>query len=175
MIYLLFGGKIYKWLVLLNAAALGATGGAMLGVSSDMALPLGVAGAFVAVAITWPLMNWAVAIMGGLFGAILGASLWRLAGLDPSFAWSGGLVGLVAFSLLSFIIFHGCVVMFTSLQAATMIIFGVLSLMFKFNDLSPSVARNMLIRPFLLPLSVFIPAIIGVIYQQNVGGTPEKE
>jgi hypothetical protein len=175
VVYLLFGGKIYQWLVLLNAAVLGAAFGVLLGLSANMSLPLGVAGAFVALAVTWPLMKWAVAVMGGLFGVILGASVWRLCGLDPSFAWSGGLVGLVGFGLLSFILFHACVVMYTSLQGSVMIIFGVLSILYKFNDLSPTVTQNMLVRPFLLPMAIFIPAIIGIIYQQNVGGAaPEK-
>lgn len=174
VVYLLFGSKFYHWLVLLNAAAVGAAAGVLIGRHTNMEMPLGVAGGLVAIAVTWPLMNWGVAVMGGVFGAVLGASLWRLLGIDAHFAWAGGLIGLVGFGLLSFILFHGCVVMYTSLQGAFMLIFGVLSLLFKYQEISPAVAQHMLVRPFLLPMAIFVPTVIGIIYQQNVGAAEEK-
>ena len=175
LVYMLFGSKIYQWLVLLNAAAMGAAAGAVIGEHNHLAVPLGVAGAFIAIAVTWPMMKWAVAMMGALFGAVLGASLWRLFGLEPQFAWAGGLTGLVGLGLLSFILFHGCVVMYTSLQGSVMLILGVLALIFKSQDVSPSVTQHMLVRPFLLPMAIFVPTIVGIIYQQNVARALEQK
>jgi hypothetical protein len=166
VVYLLWGAKIYHWLVLLNAAIVGAISGAVAGRSQGIAIPMAIAGALLAVAIAWPLMKWAVAVMGGIFGAILGGTIWRLCSLDPNFMWAGALVGLITFGLLSFILFHACVVMYTSLQGAVMLIFAVLGMLYR-ADLSLDLTRHMAVRPFLLPMAVFVPTVIGIIYQQN--------
>jgi hypothetical protein len=166
VIYLLWGAKIYHWLVLLNACVVGAMSGASAGRSAGIEIPMAIAGALLAVAIAWPLMKWAVAVMGGIFGAILGGTIWRLCNLDPNFLWTGALVGLISFGLLSFILFHACVVMYTSLQGAVMLIFAVLGMLYHL-DLSIDLTRHMAVRPFLLPMAVFVPTVIGIIYQQN--------
>jgi hypothetical protein len=166
VIYLLWGAKIYHWLVLLNAGVVGAISGASAGRSAGIEIPMAIAGALLAVAIAWPLMKWAVAVMGGIFGAILGGTIWRLCNLDPNFMWTGALVGLITFGLLSFILFHACVVMYTSLQGAVMLIFAVLGMLYR-ADLSIDLTRHMAVRPFLLPMAVFVPTVIGIIYQQN--------
>jgi hypothetical protein len=176
VIYLLFGYNIYKGLVILNAAVMGATLGAALGESGHIEVPLAIVGGFAAAAVTWPLMKWAIAVMGGLFGAILGASLWRLFNLDPTFAWAGALTGLVALGLLSFILFRGCIMMYTSLQGSVMMIFGIVSLLSRHDSILSSISENIQLRPLLLPIAIFIPAIAGLIYQQHNGGAaaPQK-
>ncbi len=174
VIYLLFGYNIYKALVIVNAACLGAALGAALGQSNHIEVALGVVGGVAAAAITWPLMKWAVAVMGGLFGAVLGASLWRLFNLDPGFAWAGAAIGLVAFGLLSFILFRGCIMMYTSLQGSTMLICGVISLLSKHESVVRTISENMQLRPLLFPIVVFIPTIAGLIYQQHNGAAGEK-
>ena len=81
--------------------------------------------------------------------------------------------------MLSFILFRGSVMMYTSLQGSVMLIFGVLGLVFKYQDIAPKVAENMTVKPFLLPLAIFIPAFLGLIYQQTqfapAEGGPKKE
>ncbi|MCS7032785.1 MAG: hypothetical protein NZ561_02190, partial [Phycisphaerae bacterium] len=106
VVYLLFGFYLFKWLVTLNAALVGAYLGSLVGQSGDAAIAGAFMGGFAAAAATWPLMNYAVTIMGGLFGALLGISLWRSVGLDPTYAWSGGLTGLIFFGMLSFLVFR---------------------------------------------------------------------
>ena len=92
---------------------------------------------------TWPLMKWAVAVMGGLFGAVLGASVWRLFNLDPHFAWAGAATGMVGFGLLSFILFRGSVTMYMSLQGAAMLIFGILAMLDKYEQIAPKLTHTM--------------------------------
>ena len=128
---------------------------------------MAIVGAFVAAAATWPLMKWAVAIMGGLFGALLGASVWRICGLDPAFTWAGALIGLMSLGLMAFIIFRGSIMMYTSLQGAVMLICGLLGLVYKYQDLAPHITENMVLKPFLLPMAIFIPAVIGLVFQQH--------
>jgi hypothetical protein len=174
VIYLLFGYNMHKGLIILNAAVLGASLGAALGESNHIEVPLAIVGGFAAAAITWPLMKWAIAVMGGLFGAILGASMWRLFNLDPTFTWAGAGMGLVALGLLSFILFRGCVMMYTSLQGSVMLIFGIVSLLCRHDNILASIGANMQLRPLLLPITIFIPAIAGLIYQQHNGASAAK-
>ena len=172
IIYLVFGFNLFKALVMLNAAAVGAAIGLAIGQKTEMGLALVVLCGFVAAAITWPLMKWAVAVMGGLAGALMGATIWQTFGLDPVYAWSGALTGLVLFGLLSFILFRGSVTMYMSLQGAAMLIFGILGMLDKYEQIAPKLTSTMAMKPFLLPMAIIIPAIIGMLYQQSSGGAP---
>jgi hypothetical protein len=168
IVYLLCGYYIYKWLVTLNALLVGAYVGAVVGAHFfDTAAAGAIVGGFTAGAITWSMMKYAIAAMGGIFGALLGASIWRQAGLDPAFAWSGAMTGLVAFGLFAFVVFRGSIIMYTSLQGAVMLVFGLLGMIYKYQEVAPRVTTNMNARAFILPLCVFIPAMIGLIYQQT--------
>jgi hypothetical protein len=166
IIYLLFGYQIFKGLVLLNAAVVGAYVGSNFG-EGDTATVCAVIGAVAAAAIAWPTMKYAVAIMGGCFGALLGASLWRTLNLDPELVWAGALVGLVSFGLVSFILFRGSVMMYTSLQGSFMLVFGILGLIYQYEEFAADVTRHLKVQPYWLPAAIFIPAVIGLIFQQH--------
>ena len=179
IVYLLFGFYIYKYLVLANAAIIGAYVGAVLGEKSGGAMLGGVLGAFLCCAVTWPTMKYAVAVMGGLFGALLGASIWNAVGLEQKFAWAGALSGLIAFGMLSFILFRGSIMMYMSLQGSVMLIFGLLGLIYKYESVGPSVRHHMTIQPVLLPLAILVAMMLGWIYQHHnypaAAGTPAKK
>jgi hypothetical protein len=184
VIYLLFGFYLFKGLVIANAAIAGALFGAAVGHRSGSEVPCAVLGAFVAAAVAVPMMKWAVAVHGGLLGAILGGAIWRMSGLDPQFAWSGALTGLVAFGMFCFILFRGSVMTYMSLQGSLMLVFGILGLLYKYNDLGPRITTGLQARNFILPMAVFIPAVIGLLYQHannkaaavpgGVGAPPKK-
>ena len=75
---------------MLNAALVGAFVGGRIGERAGSFIAGAGVGALLAAAVTWPLMKYAVAGMGGIFGAKLlerasGAPL----GLEPSLAWAG--------------------------------------------------------------------------------------
>ena len=167
VIYLLFGYRIIKTLVMLNAIVLGAVIGASIGGKGETALACAIIGAFAAGAITWPAMKYAVALMGGLIGAMIGGAVWHAAGLEPSLAWAGALVGLIGFGLLCFILFRGSVMMYTSLQGAVMLVLGALGLLYKYQEVAPQLTTHLHMEPFLLPAAVVIPAMIGLIFQQH--------
>src|SRR5688572_20384170 len=167
LVYLAYGWKAFKGLVTLNAAFVGAFVGALIGQRAGNWVGGACVGAFTAAAIAFPLMKYAVALMGGVFGALLGASVWRAVGLEPHLAWAGAMTGLVAFGLLSFIIFRGSVIMYTSLQGSVMLIFGLLGLLFKYQSLAPEVSRHLALKPFMLPIAILIPALLGLIFQQS--------
>jgi len=169
VVYLLFGFYMFKWLVTLNAALVGAYIGSLIGRTGDAAVAGAFMGGFTAAAATWPLMKYAVTIMGGVFGALLGISIWRSTGLDPHYAWSGGLTGLIFFGMLSFLVFRVSVMSYTSLQGSVMLIFGILSLIYKSPDVAGRLTDAMTFKPFILPAAIFIPAICGMFYQAQSG------
>jgi hypothetical protein len=174
MVYLLFGIYAYRALVTINAAVAGAWLGGVLGLRAGNATAGAMVGGFAAAALTWPTMKYAVAVMGGAFGGLLGASIWRACNLETDYAWAGGMMGLIFFGMLSFLLFRGSIMMFTSLQGAVMLIFGLLGLIYKYQEFAPKVNDNLMQRQFLLPLFIFIPATLGLIYQQTQypGGAP---
>ena len=106
------------------------------------ALPGAVVAGLLAATVAWPTLKWSTAVLGGLLGAIVGVAIWRLSDLDPTFGWSGGLTGLVFCGLLSLLLFRPCVITYTSLQGAAMLVFGVLALVLKHEDMGPSSTRN---------------------------------
>ncbi|HVT88368.1 MAG TPA: hypothetical protein VHD56_05915 [Tepidisphaeraceae bacterium] len=173
VVYLLFGWYIFKALVTINAGLVGAFIGGRVGQHLGSFAAGACVGGVVAAAAAWPLMKYAVAVMGGLFGALLGASIWRAVGLDGNLAWAGALMGLIAFGMLSFIVFRASVIMYTSLQGSVMLIFGILGLIYKYPELAPKITANMQGQPGLLAMAIFFPMILGLIYQQTQLGNPE--
>jgi len=166
IIYLMFGYCIFKALVTVNAMAAGAYLGAVLGKSTNAMAAGAFIGAVLAAAITVPMMKYAVTIMGGIFGAALGASLWRQGNLQPDLAWAGALSGLIFFGMLSLIVFRGSVIMYTSLQGSVMLVFGILSLIYKYQSLQKDLTDLFSSRTFALPAAVLIPMLVGFLYQQ---------
>jgi hypothetical protein len=173
IVFLLFGYSIFKVLVTLNAAVLGGYVGMLLGERTGVEVPAAIIGAMLAATAAWPTMRYSVAIMGGLFGAVLGVTLWRLSNLDPAFGWSGGMTGMVFFGLLSFLLFRECIITYTSLQGSVMLVFGILGLVFKYQEVGGPLSHHFQIKPFLLPLAIFIPTLGGFIYQKAmIPGAP---
>jgi len=166
IIYLMFGYCIFKALVTVNAMAAGAYMGALLGKSTNAMAAGAFIGAVLAAAITVPMMKYAVTVMGGIFGAALGASLWRQGNLQPELAWAGAMSGLIFFGMLSLIVFRGSVIMYTSLQGSVMLVFGILSLIYKYQNLQKDLTEMFTKRNFALPAAVLIPMVIGFLYQQ---------
>jgi hypothetical protein len=175
LIFLLWGLYAFKTLVVLNAACVGGWLGYLVGQRSGAALPAAVVGAFVAGAVAWPMMKYAVAIMGGLIGTVIGMTVWRSSGLDPAFAAAGGGMGLIFFGMLSFILFRTSVMMFTSLQGACMLTFGLLCLVYKLRLFDVKLIDAKLVNaPMAVPIIVGLAAIIGVLYQNNDTNKPAE-
>lgn len=168
IVFLLYGYSLYKVLVTLNAAAFGAIIGAMIGREIDHMLAGAFLGAFCAAAITLPTMKYAVAVMGALLGAVLGAGTWQSVQLPPSIVWAGALIGLVFFGMLSFILFRGSIIMYTSFQGSIMLVFGLFGFVLKYQQAANELMSRLDPQPLALPICILIPTILGLLYQQNV-------
>ncbi|HEV2292804.1 MAG TPA: hypothetical protein VGR35_03060 [Tepidisphaeraceae bacterium] len=176
VVYLVFGVYMYKALITINLAVVGAYLGAFIGFKTGgraAMIPWALIGGFTFAAMTWPLMKYAVALMGGLYGFLLGAAIWHTAALEAKYAWAGGGMGLIAFGMLSFILFRGSIMMYTSLQGSVMLVFGLLGLIFKYQSVTPKLIASLTSQPILLPLSIFIPTVLGLIYQQTQFGAAD--
>ncbi len=166
IIYLLFGYYWYKTLIMVNAICLGSFLGLVIGQRFGNPWVGAFLGGCLSAAITWPQMKYAVAVMGALVGAVIGAGLWASFGLETQFAWAGAMMGLIFFGLMCFILFRGSIMMYTSFQGSVMLVFGLLGLILKYENVGSPLATKMIVNNFLLPLFVLVPAIAGILYQQ---------
>jgi hypothetical protein len=183
VVFLLYGFKYFKILVMVNAAAVGGCLGYYLGtVSQSQSIPIlfAVAGALVFGALAWPLQRAAVALLGAVSGLIIGWVLWdaviNLTG-NASLAQyqdAVALVGMTVLGMLTFISFNPVVMIFTSIQGASMIVLGMVSLLMSYNDLAPSL-RTALERGCLPGIFVACLALVGFVLQHAKGkGTGKK-
>jgi hypothetical protein len=170
VVLVLFGFKAYKWIVVLNCIALGFWLGGLLGQRAQIATVAAVIGALVLGAISWPLMKYAVAVCGGLVGAVIGMVIWVYCDQPADMAWAGGLVGVAVLGLLSFILFKTSVILFTCVQGAAMLVLGTSALLIKYTPWATQVDNSLATKPVLMPLLVFSIAILGLLWQHQRHG-----
>ncbi len=185
VVYLAYGWKTFKMLVIINAGCVGILAGYYIGAEFSgaqggrhMELIGGATGGILLAALAWPLMKYAVSIMGGLAGSFLGYGLWIYLTtiLDrpglTQYAWVGALIGLLVLGMLAFIIFRLTVIMFTCAQGAVMTVAGLLAVVMKY----PPAAEELQTRnPHLLPLLVAVPAVIGFTIQYTSAIKADKK
>jgi len=128
-------------------------------------------------AISFPLMKFAVSIFGGLTGAFIGANLW--AGFASAMNkaadthipvdayWIGALVGLMLCGMLAFILYKLSIVLFTSVSGATIAVLGALALLLSFDPWQETIKSGLTASQMVIPLLVFVPAVIGLILQES--------
>lgn len=177
LIYLLQGWKIFKVLVALNAAMLGAAVGAKLAVMAgggrNMPVFAAIGGGLVLAVLAWPLMKYSISVMGALAGSFVGFGVWQYAAQIAQkpglleYAWTGALVGLVTLGLLAFVIFRFVVITFTAFQGSVMTVSGIVGLLLKYDGIAEPVNNALLNNVHLLPLLVGVPAVIGFAVQNT--------
>jgi hypothetical protein len=186
LVYMLQGWKIFKILVVANVAVMGAVVGSYLGsmargpnTGPNTWIYTSIAGAMLLGGLAWPLMKYAVSLLGGLVGSFVGYGLWHYVAnaIDNpdllQYAWVGALVGLITLGLLAFVILKFVVMFITSLQGAVMGVGGVLALLLKYmsDDLEGPLREN----SHLMAVLIGVPAIIGFVFQTCWSKPPKKE
>ena len=170
VLMLMFGVNLYKAVVTINAMLIGAALGLYVGDKAGNENVGALIGGFVMAAIALPLMKHTAGTMVLAVGGIVGAFLWRMFAVGhQELYWVGSLLGGITFGLLSMLIFRGCLMIFTSLQGALMAIVGLLGLLLKYKGINASLTQFLSAKNFALPLAIFIPTILGVLYQQMPG------
>lgn len=183
---LLQGFKFYRWVVMLTALGLGIGVGYKLGQHVEaQAIVAGCLGVLLAV-VAWPFMKFAVAICGGLAGAFLGANAWSAlaahlngssgsVSLPPDAYWAGALMGLIVLGLLSFILFELSVVVFTSISGSVLAVMGIIALLLQVPAWQGAVGDGIRANPLIVPMLVAVPAVIGLVLQQQMGGLQKSD
>lgn len=175
-VFLVFGWKHFKYLLLLDALIGGAALGGAIGHRTGLAhmdIYLGIALALVFAAIAWPLMKLAVSILGGLAGLAFGSLFWYYGAKAggyynlTEYFWVGGLMGMVVVGMLAFIAFQTTVIIGLGLQGALMLVSGLFALIFRVDGLGRPLSDQIGTNAFLLPLAILIPGAIGIIYQES--------
>jgi hypothetical protein len=172
----LFNGyKFHRAVTIAMAAFIGLFAGYMLSQSMNIKAPYVVAGCLgvLLAVVAWPLMKYAVAVIGGLSGAFLGANIWTSIALlsdHPDAAqhhWVGAFMGLVIFGMLAFVVFNLSVMLLTSISGATFAVLGALALLLNIEGLRPSMQSSLSAHGVIIPMLVVVPAVIGLILQQT--------
>ncbi len=115
-------------------------------------------------------MKYAVAICGGLVGAVVGMAAWAYCEQPVSMAWAGGLMGLIVLGMLSFILFKTSIILFTCVQGATMFVLGSAALLIRYTPWSNEVGNSLNHKPVLMPLLVGSIAVLGLLWQHQRHG-----
>ena len=171
-----FGYKAYKWIVLLNFVAVGWWLGtlpvqnelAKKG-TDDLALVASISGAVLMGIVAWPLLKYSVAVCGGMVGFALGMVVWAYCDQPVNMAWAGGLVGLAVLGMLSFVLFKTTVILFTSIEGASLFVFGGCALLLRYAPWQKQVATSV-DKPILIPLVITTVAAISMFWQHQQHG-----
>jgi hypothetical protein len=172
---LFYGWRIFKILVTICFGLLGlgvgvwANGRLIGGSVVWLALVFVVVFAILSV----PFMRWGVSLLGALSGGILTAGIWLALGLPQDMLWAGGLVGLVAGGMISFIVFKSAVILFTSLGGSTLMVIGILAVFYRYMVDAKKLEAFVFDYHWFLPLLILVPMITGIILQYRLVKTSQ--
>jgi len=172
-VYLLYGWRIFKILVVICFALVGLFAGIKLGSQyTNMTVWGGLIGFCLLAAISVPLMRWAVSILGAIAGGILTGGIWYAAELPEKYILAGIIIGVVAGGMISFIVYKIAVMLFTSFGGSILIVTGMLSLFYHYeNTLNPPTTNTnemFYSHHWFLPACLLLPTIIGIIVQNKL-------
>ncbi len=172
VVYLLYGWRIFKVLVIICFGLVGLFAGIRIGAQFNSEILGGIVGLAVLGGISVPLMRWAVSILGAIAGGVLTGGIWYAVGLPDRYMPAGALVGIVAGGMISFIVFRIAVMLFTSLGGGTLIVTGMLSLVYRYESIQTpptETVRGMLYNHhWFLPLLLIASTFIGILVQNRL-------
>ena len=114
-----------------------------------------------------PLMKWSVCILGAVAGGIMSSGIWYACGLTERYIMAGALIGIIAGGMISFIVFKIAVILFSSLGGSTLVVVGVLALLYIYQPTKLGVEEMVFTRKWFLPLAMIVPTSIGFIMQNR--------
>lgn len=180
VIYLIYGWRAFKVLIIANAAILGAIGGsfAAAAMQKEMYWPYAaIGGAVIAGIIAWPLLKIIVCMMGSLAGGIFGGILmqyltttfgWHEA---AGYSWAGSAAGAIIMCTLTFVVFRVLVILFTSLQGASMLFIGANAILLKTGQLHDKILDQLTGNLHYIPLTILVLTAAGFLAQTLITET----
>jgi len=167
---LLYGWRVFKVLVVISFGLIGLALGIMASdkVSGENHQLLGgLIGLGLFGLLSVPLMRWGVSVLGAVAGGILASGLWYAFKLPEQYIWAGGLVGVVAGGMISFIVFRIAVMLFSSFGGSVLIVVGTLALLYLYPQTKVQVEDMVFNEKWFLPTTMIVPTAIGVILQNK--------
>jgi hypothetical protein len=180
VVWLLYGWRIFKILVVISFALLGLYLGITVGrqisgqqTNAGNEVWAAVIGLALFAFLSVPLMKWCVCALGAVAGGILTSGLWYAFGLPQLYLWAGAVIGIVAGGMISFIVFKVAVMLFTSLGGGAITLVGVLALwhLYETKMVEPPTAyvHDLVFNDqWFLPVALLIPTVIGIITQNKL-------
>jgi hypothetical protein len=165
---LLYGWRVFKVLVVISFGLIGMVIGVTVTqriVGLNNQLLGGVIGRVLLATLSVPLMRWAVCVLGATAGAILTSGIWYAAGLNEQYMWAGGLVGLVAGGMISFIVFRVAVILFASMWGSALTVVGLLALLYLYPGTKAQVDSVVHTQKWFLPTALTATTFVGIILQ----------
>jgi hypothetical protein len=172
VIVLMYGWRIYKTLTVIGFGIVGLYIGLWLGGKFDKEIMGSIACAILFMALSLPLMRWAICVLGAVAGGIITAGAWHAFNQPQEFVWAGALLGIIAGGMLSFIIFKIAVMLFTSFSGAALVLMGAFALIYRYETfvVDPPINRlNDLYynQHWFLPLLITLLTAFGIILQSR--------
>ncbi len=177
--FLAYGQSAHRFCMSLNCAIIGTWAGGMLGKQGNAVIPGMLIGGFLGGLAAWPLLKFSIQLIAAGVGFVVGSCVWRtFPNLDPTYAWAGGVMGLIFLYMLSHITLRWTIILATGFQGAAMFISGVLGWLYQIQSIKDPVNNALTNNHYLVPLAISIPAILGLIYQHTsatAAATPAKK
>lgn len=171
IVYMLYGWRIFKVLVVISFGLLGMFIGIKVGRYAGTEIWGGVIGLVTMAVISVPLMKWCICILGAAAGGILTGGLWYAFGWPQMYIWAGALVGVVAGGMISFIVLKVAVMLFTSLGGSAITVIGTLALLHLYETAANPPTANIhdlvFDQNWFLPAALILPTFIGMAMQNK--------
>jgi hypothetical protein len=178
MVYLLYGWRIFRILVVISFGLAGMYMGMLAGQKfgnqhDNMQLWGGILGMFAMAILSMNLIRWGVSILGAAAGGVITGGLWYAFGLPQQYLWAGAVIGVVAGGMMSFILLKVSVMLFTSLGGSVVLAISFLALMYQYqthvmSQTNTNIHDMFYNRTWFLPLIIILPTIIGMIVQNKL-------
>ncbi len=172
VVYMLYGWRIFKILVVICFGLIGIFAGIKIGQRFDLQILGAVVGLFLLAALSVPLMRWAVSLLGAVTGGILAAGIWYAFELPGQYILAGAATGLIAGAMISFIVFKIAVMLFTSFGGGVLTVIGLVALLYQYECMqrppTEQVKYMFLNQNWFLPVLLLIPTFIGIIIQNKL-------
>ncbi len=174
VVYMLYGWRIFRVLVVICFGLAGMAIGIELGDKLDNQIWGGILGLALMSFVSIPLMKWCVCILGAAAGGVMTGGLWYAFGLPQIYIWAGAAVGAVAGGMISFIVLKVAVMLFTSLGGTVILMTGLLSLLVQYQmfDLNITAEQTKVYHwvhnlKWFLPVVLIAPTFFGIYMQHR--------
>ena len=172
---LFYGWRVFKILVTICFALLGLFVGVLVNkyVEGEV-IWLALMFVVLFAALSIPLMKYGVTLLGAAAGGILTGGAWLAAGLPERYIWAGALVGIIAGAMISFIVFKVAVMLFTSLGGSSLMVVGILAIIYRYMGSADKVQALVFEQKWFLPVMLLVPMVAGIILQNKfIKGTQD--